>query len=86
MGHSVKPQNYVECVCGQVCKGRAALANHGRRCTAEQVRSAMHVYCAAEDLPPVSDTFVRAHLEVLRDRLADLPYGHPAAGMVSRGN
>jgi hypothetical protein len=34
-----KPTSYVTCVCGQVCKGRAAHANHGRKCPEERARS-----------------------------------------------
>lgn len=35
----VTPAKYVTCICGKVCKGRAAFANHARKCPAEQARS-----------------------------------------------
>lgn len=39
MGHSVKPDNYQTCICGKVCKGRAAFANHAHKCPEERARS-----------------------------------------------
>lgn len=43
MTASVKPQSWVTCVCGKVCKGRAAHANHGRKCPVESARAAAFV-------------------------------------------
>ena len=39
MAYEVSPKKYVTCICGRVCKGRAALANHGRKCPTEIARS-----------------------------------------------
>lgn len=39
----VKSENYQRCVCGKVCRGRAALANHGRGCPAERERAAAFI-------------------------------------------
>lgn len=38
-----KPENYRTCSCGKVCKGRAALANHGRACPQECERSDLFI-------------------------------------------
>jgi hypothetical protein len=35
----VKTANYQTCICGKECKGRAALANHGKKCPTERARS-----------------------------------------------
>ena len=36
---SVTEAKWKTCVCGKVCKGRAAFANHARKCEQEQARS-----------------------------------------------
>lgn len=35
----VSPDKYVTCFCGKVCKGKAAHANHARKCPAEIERT-----------------------------------------------
>lgn len=39
MGYQVTEAKYQTCICGKVCKGRAALANHGKKCPTERARS-----------------------------------------------
>ena len=39
----VREAKYVRCVCGRELKGRAALANHARKCAQEQARSAAFI-------------------------------------------
>lgn len=39
MSRPVKAANYITCICGQVCKGKAAFANHARVCPQERARS-----------------------------------------------
>ena len=82
MSYAVKAENYRTCICGRVCKGRSALSTHARACALAQVRSALSVYCAAESLPHMGDQWVVENFGQLRAALADLPVGHPAAGMV----
>ena len=83
MGYAVKPANYQTCICGKVCKGRSAFRTHSRKCEAEQVRSAVFVYCVAEKLPQVSDATLLRNLDQFRAAMAALPYEHSAHGMVT---
>lgn len=39
MGYKVTEAKYQTCICGKLCKGRAALANHGKKCPLELARS-----------------------------------------------
>ena len=86
MGYATRPENYRTCICGKVCKGRSALATHGRRCEAQRVRSALNVYCAVEHLPHMSDAALLENFVQVRAALAALPHDHPVAGMVTVGN
>lgn len=42
MSYTVRPEKWIACICGKVCKGRAALANHGRKCPQERPVSGLH--------------------------------------------
>ena len=77
----VKPVNYQTCICGKVCKGRLALANHGRKCNIYRVRSAMSVYCACENLPYLSNAALLRNFDKVRAAMVALPDEHPAAGI-----
>ena len=85
MGRPVNPANYQTCICGKVCKGRLALTNHGRKCPAERVRSALCVWLACNGKQQVSDAFVLNNLPVLAARLIELGELHASAieGMVT---
>jgi hypothetical protein len=39
MGYKTTEAKYQTCICGKECKGRAALANHGKKCPTERARS-----------------------------------------------
>lgn len=88
MGRPVNPANYQTCICGKVCKGRLALTNHGRKCPAERVRSALFVWLSCNGKKHVSDAFVLNNLPVLAERLAELGQlpGSPIEGMVTSGD
>jgi hypothetical protein len=58
----VRESKYVACICGKVCKGRAGLATHGRKCPVDRVRSALYLYCASNKLPHVSDATIIQNL------------------------
>jgi hypothetical protein len=83
MGYPVKPANYQTCVCGKVCKGLSALQTHGRKCEIQQVRSAMNVYCASENLPHFADAALLRNFDKVRAAMVALPREHPASGMVN---
>jgi hypothetical protein len=69
MGYAVKTSSYQTCICGRECKGRAAFANHARKCDTERVRSALAVFCACESLPPVSDAALMRRFDDYRTAL-----------------
>jgi hypothetical protein len=82
----VKQSSYRTCICGKVCKGRAALANHGRKCPADRVRTALFVYCASNDLPMMSDAKLMANLLPVARALVDRAYyACPWDGLLDAG-
>ncbi|AOT24912.1 hypothetical protein PBI_NAZO_73 [Mycobacterium phage Nazo] len=54
MGYKVKPENYVTCMCGKVCKGRAAFSHHARKCELEVAFTADYVAAAESHQRPLS--------------------------------
>ena len=59
----VKPENYRTCVCGKVCKGRSALANHAAKCDRVAVRRQFDLWCWNSGLKFVSDAFFNANFD-----------------------
>lgn len=55
MGYAVRPENYLSCICGKVCKGRAGLAQHGRACPVENARSAAFIRAIETGSRPPTD-------------------------------
>jgi len=69
MGYAVKPSSYRTCICGKVCKGGPALANHARTCRADAVHIALIEYCHETGKNMPSRQFITEHLEMLAERL-----------------
>ncbi|WP_330473780.1 hypothetical protein [Terrabacter sp. C0L_2] len=59
----VSEAKYVTCICGKVCKGRAAHANHGRKCEMESARSWAFIRATELGMKPVSDGTFKAAWE-----------------------
>ena len=68
----VRESKYQTCICGKECKGRAALANHGRKCDMERVRSALTIYCTHNNLKTPSDAWLIRNYDQVRTRLIEL--------------
>ncbi|AHJ86283.1 hypothetical protein 32HC_5 [Mycobacterium phage 32HC] len=54
MGYNVKPEHYVTCMCGKVCKGHAAHSNHAKKCELEIAFTAYYVAAIESDQRPMS--------------------------------
>ena len=65
MSNPVKTANYQTCVCGQVCKGRAALANHATKCEKSTIRRRFDSWCWESGLAFVSDNFFNANFDAI---------------------
>ena len=65
----VKASNYQTCVCGQVCRGRAALANHAGKCERNAIRAAFDMWCFKSGLAFVSDEFFNANFDAITAKL-----------------
>ncbi|WP_237076748.1 hypothetical protein [Mycobacteroides abscessus] len=53
--HPIGERKYVRCLCGKECKGRAAHANHARKCPIESARSAAFVAAVQRGEKPPTD-------------------------------
>lgn len=51
----VSPSKYQTCICGKVCKGKAAFANHGKKCPIERARSEAFLKACFNREPMLTD-------------------------------
>lgn len=65
MGYQVKESSYQTCACGKVCKGRAALANHGRKCETERVYMAALNWAMDNNLRPMNAATLRDNYDAV---------------------
>lgn len=59
MGKPVGAAKYRTCICGKVCKGGAALVNHGRKCEVERGRSWAFLRAVELGKTPIPDATFR---------------------------
>ena len=71
MGNTTKSVNFQTCICGKVCKGRAALLNHGKKCHTERIRSAAFLWACDNGLRPMSDAALMRNLVAVAEALAE---------------